>query len=185
MATSSPISMHPQQQMHPSSGSNNVNMNQPGQGPYRMSFSPSEREYHQQQSANASTYSGIVGSAARSIFGSSDDEGYLPNHPSSMDSRGYPDHQQQQYLAHERLASIAERAAQQTEPVPTSGNMQHPNGLNHPQYTPLMQSRPSVPPFHMEIQTDVYSGGALPSPIQPSPLGGNNWPTIAAPKRLM
>jgi hypothetical protein len=77
MAASSPISMRPQQQMHRSSGSNNLNINQPGQGPYRMSFSPSEREYHQQQSANASTYSGIVGNAARTIFGSSDDEGYL------------------------------------------------------------------------------------------------------------
>jgi len=185
MAASSPISMRQQQQMHRPSGSNNLNMNQPGQGPYRMSFSPNDREYHQQQSANASTYSGIVGNAARTIFGSSDDEGYLPTHPNSMDSRVYSEHQQQQYLAHERLASIAERAAQQPGPLPTSGNMQPPNGLNHHQYTPLMQSRPSVPPFPMEIQTGVYSGGGLPSPIQPSPLGGNhNWPTVAPPKRV-
>jgi len=89
MAASSPLSMRSQQPMHRSSGPININMNQPApgqQGPYRMSFSPTgERDYHHpqhhqqqhQQSANAGSYSGIVGGAARSIFGSSDDEAYL------------------------------------------------------------------------------------------------------------
>jgi len=102
-----------------------------------------------------------------------------------MDSRGYTDHQQAQYLAHERLASIAERAAHQVNGAATnSGNMHHTNGLSHQhQYNPLMQNRPSVPPFPMEIQTGVFSGGGLPSPIHPSPIAGNNWSTVVAAKR--
>lgn len=205
MAATTPLSMRPQQQMHNSQHQhrssapiniNVANLAGSGQGPYRMSFSPtSEREYHsqqqqqQQQSVNTETYTGIVGGAARSIFGSSDDEAYLPNHPSVMESRAYTDHQRQQFLAHERLASIAERGMHQTVTPPSSaGSMQpHPNSNNNsgPTYTPLMQSRPSVPSFPLELQTGIYSGSGLPSPIHPSPIGGShNWTTAIAGKRL-
>jgi hypothetical protein len=65
--------VHPHQQ-HQSSGP--IDIDHQGQGQYRMSFSPTngDRDNHQQQQQ---AYSGIVGNAARTIFGSSDDETYL------------------------------------------------------------------------------------------------------------
>jgi len=182
MAAASPISMQRAQgHQRRTSAPINVNMNHPqGQVPYRMSFSPSEREYQQQQQSahHDPTYTGIVGGASRSIFGS-DDENFMPNHPSPMDSRGgggggyNGDHQQQQYLAHERLASIAERTTPQNGPP-----SHHQNG----QYTPLIPNRPSVPSFPLQLQTSVgsFSGGMTSSPIGAGP---GDWATAMASKR--
>lgn len=66
----SPVSIQRQSQQQQQHSNGPIDIDHQGQGQYRMSFSPNgEREQQ--------TYSGIVGNAARSIFGSSDDETYL------------------------------------------------------------------------------------------------------------
>lgn len=167
-----------------------------GQTAVRMSFSPTNERLLPQQPASTTngSYSGIVSGAARSIFGSSDEEAYMPTPASSLlDSRTHYDAQQQlqrqQYLAHEQLTSIAQQ-----------GQVQH-QGLYHAaqhstSFSPALTNR--VPQLmlgtnglhHQHPQVSMYTnghGGGGGSPIVPSPIGGNPWGTagpLVAGKRM-
>jgi len=199
---------HRQQPQQPSNGP--IDTDHQAQGQYRLSFSPTngEREHHQQQQQPQVAYSGVVGSVARSIFGSSDDETYLvslivvpfpstelgsprpylplghttdnvtsyrdrstsliyfshylksptslnnpfdaeifgnkPGNPSPIDSRSYSD--QQQYLAHERLASIAQQ-----------GHAQQPNPHHHQQPQPGDLSPGSPAGYQQQQHTNGFT----------------------------